>query len=187
MHWPLPSACCPLTPYPEMTSFSNVPWHLDRDPNEYDALVSARPSFSILPYDEVEPHRGALAVFSSIKRTGIWSLARRFRVAAVMAEAKLDLREVRIGPGTSEIEIFALWASVEIIVPPGIRIDVHDSAFMGEVKWESTDDRHLPELGRDAPMVMIRGSVIMSSIEVKVRYLGETDKEAKRRKKRNKS
>jgi len=105
-------------------------------------------------------------------------LARRFRVAAIMAEAKIDLREARIGQGQSVIEVFAFWASIEIIVPPGIWIDVQDSSLMGDVSWESAANRNL---SRDAPSLLIRGSVIMSSINVKVRYVGETDREAKKR------
>ncbi len=138
----------------------------------------------VVPDDDVPPHRGALAIFAYVKRRGVWSLARRFRIAAVMAEAKIDLREARIGAGRSDIEVFALWASVEIIVPPGIRIDVQDSALMGEINWEATDSWDLP---RDAPVVMVRGSVIMSSVEIKVRYAGESDKEAKKRLKGAKS
>ena len=149
-------------------------------PNEAYGLTVPRQStsFTVVRPHEVDEHRGALAIFSSVKRRGVWSLARRFRVAAIMGEVKLDLREVRIAPGRSDIEVFALWASVEIIVPPGIRIDVQDSAFMGEVNWESTDDQ---QLSRDAPVVMVRGSVIMSSVEIKVRYLGESNREAKKR------
>lgn len=153
-----------------------MPDYLDRRPNEYYP-VAARPSFTVVADDQVEPHRGALALMSSVKRRGVWTLAKRFRIAAVMAEAKIDLREARIS-SHSEIEVFAFWASIEIIVPPGIRVDVQDSALMGEVNWESTDSQNLPY---DAPSVLVRGSVIMSSIEVKVRYLGETDREAKRR------
>lgn len=155
-----------------------MPDYLDRSPNEYYDPVDARPSFTLVPDGEVEPHRGALSIFSSVKRRGIWTLARRFRVAAIMAEAKLDLREARIGYGQSVIELFAFWASIEIIVPPGIWIDVQDSSLMGDVSWESAANRHLP---KDAPSILIRGNVIMSSINVKVRYLGETDREAKRR------
>lgn len=153
-----------------------MPSYLDRTPNEYYP-VAARQSFVVVPDDQVEPHRGALAFMASVKRRGVWTLARRFRIAAVMAEAKIDLREARLA-SRSEIEVFAFWASVEIIVPPGIRVDAQDSALMGEVNWESTDSQNLPP---DAPSVFVRGSVIMSSIEVKVRYVGETDREAKRR------
>lgn len=149
-----------------------------RDPNELRRLDATRPSFIVVHDDDVQAHRGAVAIFSSVKRRGVWSLARRFRIVAVMAEAKLDLREVRIGAGRSEIEIFALWAYVEVIVPPGIHIDVQDSALMGELNWESTEGWDLP---RDAPTVTVRGSVIMSSVEVKVRYAGESEKEAKKR------
>jgi hypothetical protein len=95
-----------------------------------------------------------------------------------MAEAKLDLREAAIGYGQSVIEVFAFWASIEIIVPPGIWIDVQDSSLMGDVSWESAANRHLT---RDAPTILLRGNVIMSAVNVKVRYLGETDREAKKR------
>lgn len=155
-----------------------MPKYPSRDPNELRRLDAKGPSFIVLHDDDVQAHRGAVAIFSSVKRRGVWSLARRFRIVAVMAEAKLDLREVRIGAGRSEIEIFALWAYVEVIVPPGIHIDVQDSALMGELNWESTEGWDLP---RDAPTVTVRGSVIMSSVEVKVRYAGESEKEAKKR------
>lgn len=150
--------------------------YLERDPNEYYA--TSRSSFTVVADHDVEPHRGALAIMGSIKRRGVWSVPRRFRVAAVMAEAKIDLREARIGAGQSVIEVFAFWASIEVIVPPGIRIDVQDSALMGDINWDSADNRHLPG---DAPSILLRGSVIMSSVEIKVRYLGETDREAKKR------
>ena len=154
-----------------------VPNYLDRDPNDY-YQPTARPSFIVVADENVEAHRGALAIFASVKRRGVWSLARRFRIAAVMAEAKIDLREVRIGPGRSVIELFALWASIEIIVPPGIQVDVQDSALMADINWEGTENRHLAQ---DAPTVLVRGSVIMGSVNIKVRYLGESEREAKRR------
>lgn len=158
-------------------SFPPVDDYTVRRPNEYASLVPQR-SFSILRDDLVEPHRGALAIMGSVKRRGVWSMPRRFRVAAVMGEAKIDLREARIGAGESVIEVFAFWASIEIIVPPGIRVDVQDSSVMGEVDWDSAAER---EVDDDAPVLLVRGSVIMSSIEVKVRYAGETDREAKKR------
>ncbi|MGQ0640448.1 MAG: LiaF domain-containing protein [Gemmatimonadaceae bacterium] len=154
-----------------------MPEYPERSPNEYYDSV-AGPSFTLVSDDQVEGHRGALAIFSTVKRHGIWTLARRFRVAAIMAEAKLDLREARIGYGQSVIEVFAFWASIEIIIPPGIWIDVQDSSLMGDVSWESAANRHLP---KDAPSILVRGSVIMSSISVKVRYVGETEREAKKR------
>ena len=157
---------------------SFVPDYLDRSPNDYYYPVAAPRSFTLLADDDVEAHRGALAIMGSIKRRGVWSLPRRFRVAAVMAEAKIDLREARLGYGQSVIEIFAFWASIEIIVPPGIRMDVQDSALMGDINWETAENR---DLSPDAPTVLVRGSVIMSSVEIKVRYQGETDREAKKR------
>jgi hypothetical protein len=140
--------------------------------------VASRRSFTLVRDDSVEAHRGALAVMGSVKRRGVWAMPRRFRVAAVMAEAKIDLREARIGAGESVIEIFGFWAAIEIIVPPGVRIDVQDSAVMGEVNWDTTDEG---EMDDDSPVIFVRGSVIMSSVDVKVRYPGETDREAKKR------
>jgi hypothetical protein len=148
-----------------------------RSPNEYAPLAPRR-SFTLVPDDSVEAHRGALAVMGSVKRHGVWAMPRRFRVAAVMAEAKIDLREARIGAGESVIEVFGFWASIEIIVPPGVRLDVQDSAVMGEINWDATDEG---AMDHDSPVIVIRGSVIMSSVDVKIRYAGETDREAKKR------
>ncbi|MGQ0539217.1 MAG: LiaF domain-containing protein [Gemmatimonadaceae bacterium] len=147
-------------------------------PNDGPERFAVTPSFTVVPAADVEPHRGALAFFASVKRRGVWTLARRFRIAAFMAEAKLDLREVRIAAGRNDIEVFALFSSVEIIVPPGIRVDAQDSALMGEMKSEASD---FPQPGAEAPAVYVHGNVIASEVSIKVRYQGETEKEAKRR------
>lgn len=153
----------------------------ERRPNDDFALSDRDRSFVVVRDDEVEPHRGATAFLSSIKRQGVWTLARQFRIAVVMADAKLDLREVRLGPGRSTIEIFAFWGSVHIIVPPGIRVDVQDSTLMGEITWEQGETYHDAP---DAPSIFVRGTAIMSGVEIKMRYPGETERDAKRRRKR---
>ena len=57
---------------------------------------------------------------SNTERTGRWSMPRQLEVRALMSSIVLDLREVSIHGGVCEIDLFAVMASVEILVPPGV-------------------------------------------------------------------
>lgn len=138
------------------------------------------PRHMVVADEFVRPNAGALAVLSGHSRSGDWNMPRRFRAVAVMGSVELDLREARIPEGDSEIEVFALWGSVSIIVPPGVAVECDGDGVMGEFSF----DGHYPEaVGSDAPVIHLRGSAYMASVEATVRYAGESEGEAKKRRK----
>jgi hypothetical protein len=99
-------------------------------------------------------------------------------VLAMMGGAELDFREARLSSGVTEIEIFALMGGVEILVPPGVRIDAGGMAIMGSFAHGAGNNE---STAPDAPVIRIGGIAIMGGVEVHVRLPGETAREARRR------
>lgn len=136
---------------------------------------------SIVPIESVRPRSGLLSVFSGQVRRGPWELPQQFRIATVFGSAEIDLREALIGDGESVIEVFCVFGSVEIMVPPGIRVEFDGDGFAGSFEY-TPDPMFTPPPG--APTLRITGSAAFGAVEVHVRLAGESATAAKRRRKR---
>lgn len=136
---------------------------------------------TVVPAHSVRQRAGTMAVFSGQSRRGPWELPRLMRVAAVFGSVELDLREALIADGDSDIEVFCLFGSVEIVCPPGILVECEGDAFAGEFT-HTPDSMFMP--GPGAPKVRISGSATFGAVECEVRLAGESASEAKRRRKR---
>ena len=106
-----------------------------------------------------------MAILSHIRRDADWILPRLFRIFAFWGNAELDLTHVLLGPGTSTIEIRCIMASVEIRVPPDLRVESEVDAVLGsaEVQREAATT-----MSPGTPTVRITGSTFLGSIEIKV-------------------
>jgi len=128
----------------------------------------------------VRDNQFVVGLWGGPSRKGSWIPARHVWSFALMGGVELDLRQARLGPGVTEISVFAMWGGVEIIVPPDLQIEFSGMGIMGA--FDCADD-----VGRvydpDAPIVKINGLAIMGGAEVTVREQGETAREAKKRKK----
>jgi hypothetical protein len=132
----------------------------------------------VVPAHEVRD-RGGLAAFASAhERKGDWELPRLFRIACALGSVAIDLREARISEGVTEIEVVLFMGSIELFVPPGVRVEVEVSSFMGEV-----EHRHDPTIQAEpgAPVLRVTGSAYLGSVEVMARLPGESARDAKRR------
>ena len=110
-----------------------------------------------------------LAVMSSMVRRGVWVPPQSLHLDAVMAEARLDLREAQLAPGVTEIQVRAFWASVKIIVPPGVHVASEVTSVMAEVSDRT--DHGTPPPG--APMIRVTGWACMSEVALRTRRPGE--------------
>jgi predicted membrane protein len=116
----------------------------------------------------------AFAIMSGVGRR---SIARDFRggdANAIMGGVELDLTAAQIAEGQEAVlEVFALWGGVEIRVPKDWRIVSHVFPLMGAYEDNTTRDGVLVEWGApsgvqaNAPVLIIRGVVVMGAIEVK--------------------
>ena len=126
----------------------------------------------------VRDNQFVIGVFGGPSRRGDWIPARHVWSVAVMGGVELDLREARLGPGVTQISVFAMWGGVEIIIPPDMQVEFNGMGFMGAFEC---DDQARRVYDPDAPILQINGIAIMGGAEVTVREPGETAREAKRR------
>jgi hypothetical protein len=121
------------------------------------------------------------AFLGGFSRKGTWTPARTTRVMCVFGGGELDFREARMPPGVTEVNIFALWGGVHIIVPPELAVEVSGSAIMGG--FESME-RTPAVPDPDGPLLRVTGFVMMGGVGVETRNTGESQRDAQRRRKR---
>ena len=135
----------------------------------------------IVPADEVPSSGTIVAVMGANGRKGSWLVPRRLKVYVVMGGAELDLREARFGPGVTEIEVYVVMGGVQILVPPGVRVESLGAAFMGAFEGHVGDATPLPPLH---PILRLTGLAVMGGVEAKTKPLGARGQKGAGRKKR---
>jgi hypothetical protein len=123
----------------------------------------------------------AYAIFGGIDRRGTWNVPRRMRVVAIFGGANLDLREARFPSGVIDIEVTAVMGGINIVVPPGLAVQMHGSAIMGGFADVNRSPAH-PD--PDAPLLRIHGLTMMGGVNIEMRLPGESERGARRRHKR---
>ena len=115
-------------------------------------------------------------VMGSIERTGPWAVPPQIAARVLWGNLLLDLRQAQLSPGVTTIEVNITMGNVELIVTPGVTVDVEASSFLGNVE-------DLNELARSSsgPVVRVLGRVKLGNLAVTSRYPGETRREAHRR------
>jgi hypothetical protein len=128
-------------------------------------MVPARSQ--VIPAEFVPERAGTVAFLGSQNRQGDWLLPRLFRVVSVLGNVEIDLTQARVGPGTSRIEIRAVFGNVEIIVPPELRVECDGSGVFANFEANTKAQSRLA-LSPDAPLISIGGTAFMANVEVKV-------------------
>lgn len=133
-------------------------------PTSFPPAVQRTAHPTIAP-DRVPERRGAVAVLSTMRRDADWVLPRLFRIFSFLGNAEVDLTQVLLAPGTSEIEIRCIFSSVQIIAPPDLRIESEVEAVLGSAEVQRQITTPAPA---DAPVVRITGTAFLGSIEIKI-------------------
>jgi hypothetical protein len=170
--------------------------HTSDSPEAIEALLAdlpaldqtlARAGASVVPtvVGEALPaereRQSMFAVFGGVERGGSWLVPRQLRVTAAMGGVQLDLREARFPAGGVDIHVRAVMGGIDIIVPPGLAVQMHGSAIMGGF---AQVDRAPVSPDPEAPMVRVHGIAIMGGVDVRMMLPGESDWGAARRAKR---
>ena len=143
-------------------------------------VAAPRQEFGVTAAAHVEEKAFVVACMGGANRRGRWSPARKNYSIAVMGGTELDFREAIFGPGVTEVHAFAVFGGVEILVPPGLRVESHGIAIMGG--FDHLQDATQPD-NLDGPTLRVTGVALMGGVDVKVRYPGETAGDARRRRK----
>lgn len=135
--------------------------------------------FRVTSAAQVKERQFVVAVMGGASRKGKWAPARRNYALAVMGGTELDFREAVLGPGVTDVQVFAMWGGVEIIVPPGLRVESHGLALLGG--FEHVEDVRDGPDDPDAPLLRITGAALMGGVDITFRHPGESARDARRR------
>lgn len=148
--------------------------HSAQSPAELAALVT---DLAVVPSTTaLVPVQKMRIMFGSIERVGPWAVPQQLRAHVVCGNLELDLRDARLSPGVTTIEVDVTMGNVEVIVPPGYQVDVEASSFLGAVEERT-------ERTSAAPTSVIRvvGRVRLGHLEVSTLHRGETRRDARYR------
>jgi len=132
----------------------------------------------VVDADRVRRHGFLISILGGTNRAGRWIPARSSFALGVLGGISLDFREALLGSGITDVNVLAVLGSVQIIVPPGMAVEVDGMAVLGA--FEHQTDAPLRS-NPDLPTLRIRGLVVLGGVHVEVRLPGETSREAKKR------
>ncbi len=131
-----------------------------------------------------QPKSGwAIGLFSASERKGQWRVPKVLKVVGCMGAVVVDLREAIIAPGITELKVTAFMGAVEIIVPPGLAFECNGIGLIGSFEGDDQAPA-VPDLTK--PLLRIQGLAFMGSSEVDVRQVGESGRQARKRRRREK-
>src|SRR5919202_2300072 len=129
------------------------------------------PAGSIAPalLEEAEESGRIWALFSETRRGGLWAVPPRLEVRATMSNLTLDFRSALLAPGVTDVDVSAVMASVQILVPPGVRVVDRVRALMASV----TDDSYgVLSADPSIPVIRLTGYAFMSEVKVRTKARG---------------
>lgn len=162
-------------------------------PAELDQLIARLPALSeaehsaisatdsaplVASAGAVREHGFQISVLGGSDRTGSWVPPQRLTTIAVMGGVGLDFREAKFGPGVTEVTILVVCGGVDVIVPPGLTVETAGFGLLGG--FDSYSQTVMSD-DPSAPVLRIRGLALMGGVEVKMMLPGETNRDARRR------
>jgi hypothetical protein len=134
-------------------------------PDTHLPAVDERASSSSRSLERYEGPTHIRAIMSETRRGGLWVVPPELDVKAVMANITLDLRSAMLAPGVTDIDVKAVMASVQILLPPGVRVIENLRAFMASV----TDDSYSDVSNPSSPVIRLTGRAFMSEVRVRTK------------------
>ena len=104
------------------------------------------------------------AFFSSVVRKGRRAQPRAMRARAVFGSVVIDLREATFAPGVTTLECRSVFGSIEVKVPPHVRVELGGSGVFGS--FEESGNNDLAAASPDAPLLHVVGRAVFASVEV---------------------
>jgi predicted membrane protein len=108
------------------------------------------------------PRIDASAILAGTQRKVVTDQFSTADVNAVIAAMTLDLRPAKLIDGRGEIDVYAMWGGIDLMVPKEWRVVSEVTPILGVFQ----DATQVPE-DPNAPTLVVRGSVVMGGIEVR--------------------
>jgi hypothetical protein len=112
------------------------------------------------PVTGPKPGKWAVAYKRGIRHAGRWRVPGTFRTLVYKGSGELDLRAAELTEPITTIVAVAYKSDIEIIVPPGIRVEVNGLGVTRDEEWDG-------ELAADAPVVHIRAIAYKGLVETR--------------------
>jgi hypothetical protein len=128
-----------------------------------EAALARAPEVLLASPRVADGERLALAVFGNIERRIGGRLGARTRVLSVFGNVELDLRELRLPPGVTELHVRAVFGNIELTVPPSIAVECQGSPIFGSF---ATLDR-VPHDSSGQAVLRIVGHAVFGNVEVR--------------------
>ena len=112
------------------------------------------------------PGRWAVAYKNSIRRGGRWRVPGRLNVVIYKGQGWLDLRAAELTAPVTTVAAYAYKSRVDILVPPGVRVEM--DGFGVSKGWSAEEDLE-SRLPHDAPTVHVRGTAYKGTIEARTK------------------
>lgn len=105
-----------------------------------------------------------LSIFSSQSRRGVWSVPRAMEVVSLFSDTTIDLTNATLPADLVDLEVNVVFASLKVVVPPGLRVVNRIGAFAASVESEPALD--LAPMKPGAPVIRITGNATFASVEI---------------------
>jgi hypothetical protein len=129
-------------------------------------LPAVAPGRAPAPVTGASSARFAVSYKSSIRRGGRWKVPARFSPVVYKGSGWIDLRAAELAEPVTTVTAVAYKSRIEILVPPGVRIEIGgigvSKGWSAEEAWES-------QLPNDAPVVHVKGAAYKGMIEVRTK------------------
>jgi hypothetical protein len=128
----------------------------------FDAEVAPAANTALLPLSSAPL---AFAILGSVERRGQLA-ARASGALAVLGSVVIDLRDVRMPPGVSTLQVSAILGSIVIIVPPNLAVESAGACILGSFEGVQRVPR---DQDPDLPVLRVQGHAVLGNIEVRTK------------------
>lgn len=139
---------------------------------EHDLAISLldlnrREQAIVTTYAQKELYRlkDSRAIFGDFDKTGYFILPKEYRISEVFGSCLLDLSCAQFESPDTTIHISAVYGSVQIIVPRGIRVQIDGTSIMGEI-IKNIDEEGLL---LDTSLIQIHAEAVFGGITVETK------------------
>jgi len=133
-------------------------------PQRRERASPAAPATWRVATNNVRPSDVAVAVFSGSDFKGVWQAPRNLTSLCVFGGSSIDLRRAVVPEEGVTISCLCLFGGVDVIIPPGMRVQVRGVGIFGGF------DRTSNEIDDpNAPTIVVEGLALFGGVSVRIR------------------